>query len=81
MLQKVENAVIQTDEDLSKKFELLPKLKPKKITFDSEHLAVALKEQEVDEKSIKAIMDKPKSKGFEALPRKYLPFPDNKFGI
>lgn len=57
MLQKVENAVIQTDEDLSKKLELLPKLKPKKITFDSEHLAVALEEQEVEEKSIKAIMD------------------------
>jgi len=29
MLEKVEKAVIQTDEDLSKKLELLPKFKPK----------------------------------------------------
>jgi len=29
MLEKVENVVMQTDEDLNKKLELLPKFKPK----------------------------------------------------
>jgi len=32
---KVEKAVIRTDEDVSKKLELLPKFKPKQLKFDS----------------------------------------------
>jgi hypothetical protein len=78
-LDKVEKAVPQTDEDLSKKLELLPKFKPKQLTYKP------LSEDEgMEEKSIKTIMDKGTGviyKGFGALPRKYLPFPDDKFGI
>jgi hypothetical protein len=82
-LEKVEKAVIQTDADLSKKLELLPKFKPKQLTFGPEPKPLP-EEEEVEEKSIKAIIDKVTGitkKGFGALPTKYLPFPDNKFGI
>jgi hypothetical protein len=36
MLEKVEKAVIQTDEDLSKNLDLLPKFRPKQLTFGAE---------------------------------------------
>jgi hypothetical protein len=36
LLEKVEEAVIRTDEDLNKKFELLPTFKPEQLKFDSE---------------------------------------------
>ena len=84
MLQKVEKAVMQTDEDLSKKLELLPKFKPKRLGYDSEEPKPLPEDEDVEEKSIKAILDKGTgviSKGFGALPRKYLHFPDDKFGI
>ena len=87
-LDKVEKAVIQTDADLTKKLELLPKFKPKQLTFTPEEepipLSIISDEEDVKEKSIKAILDKGTevtSKGFGVLPRKYLPFPDNKIGI
>ena len=89
-MDKVEKAVIQTDADLTKKLELLPKFKSKQLTFGPEEeeepkpLSTISDEEDVKEKSIKAIIDKGTgvtSKGFGALPRKYLPFPDNKFGI
>jgi len=35
-LDNVEKAVIQTDADLTKKLELLPKFKPKQLTFGPE---------------------------------------------
>ena len=83
MLEKVEKAVIQTVEDLSKKLELLPKLKPKQLMFGSEEpkpLPAMSEDEDAEEKSVKAILGAP-GKNYEALPRKYLPFPDNKFGI
>ena len=62
MLEEVEKAVIQTDEDLSKKLELLPKFKPKQLTFVSEKepkpLPITSEDEDVDEKSVKAIIDK-----------------------
>jgi hypothetical protein len=79
----VEKAVIQTDEDLSRKLELLPKFKPKQLTFDSEEpkpLPATPEDEDTEEKSIKAILGAT-GKNFGPLPRKYLPFPDNKFGI
>jgi hypothetical protein len=78
-LEKVEKAVMQTDTDLSKKLELLPKFRPKQLAFDSSEEPKPLLEEE-----LKAILDKGTGvtkKGFGELPRKYLPFPDNKFGI
>ena len=84
LLEKVEKAVIQTDEALSRKLELLPKLKPKQLKFDSSEepkpLPTTPEAEDVEEKSIKAILGAP-GKNFGPLPRKYLPFPDNKFGI
>jgi len=83
LLEKVEKAVIQTVEDLSKKLELLPKLKPKQLMFGSEEpkpLPAMSEDEDAEEKSVKAILGAP-GKNYEALPRKYLPFPDNKFGI
>jgi len=87
MLEKVEKALIQTDEDLSKKLDLLPKFRPKQLTFGSEEpkpLPTTSEDEDVEEKSIKTIIDKSTgvtSKGLGALPRKYLRFPDNQFGI
>jgi hypothetical protein len=84
-LENVEKTVIRTDEDLSKKLELLPRFKTKQLTFDSEPKPLPISEDEdIEEKSIKAIIDKGTgvtSKGLGELSRKYLPFPDNKFGI
>jgi hypothetical protein len=87
MLGKVEKAVILTVEDLSKTLGLLPKFRPKQLTFGSEEpkpLPATSEDEDVEEKSIKTIIDKGTgvtSKGLVALPRKYLRFPDNKFGI
>jgi hypothetical protein len=81
----VEKAVVQTDEDLSKKVDLLPKFRPKELTFGSadpkplpEEPKPLSEDEDVEEKSIKAIIDKGTgvtSKGLGALPRKYLTFP------
>ena len=73
LLEKVEKAVIPTDEDLSKKLELLPKFKPKQLKFDSEEpkpLLATPEAEDVEEKSIKAILGVP-GKNFGSLPRKY----------
>lgn len=83
LLEKVEEAVIRTDEDLNKKFELLPTFKPEQLKFDSEEtkpLPVTWEDEDTGEKIIKAILGAP-GKNFGALPRKYLAFPDNEFGI
>ena len=58
MLEKVEKAVIQTDEDLSKKLELLPKFRPKQLTFGSEEPKPLPEDEDVEEKSIKALIEK-----------------------
>jgi hypothetical protein len=66
---------------LSKKLEHLPKFKPKQLTFGPELKPLPISDDDaVEEKSIRAIMDKGGS-AIGTLPRKYLPFPDNKFGI
>jgi len=74
LLEKVQKAVIGTDEELSKKLELLPKFKPKQLKFDSEEpkpLPATSEDEDVEEKSIKAILGAP-GKNFGSLPRKYL---------
>ena len=83
MLEKVGKAVIRTDDDLRKKPELLPKFKPKQLKFDSEELKplpAASEDEDTEEKSIQAILGAT-GKYFGTLPRRYLPFPDNKFAI
>jgi hypothetical protein len=87
MLEKVEKALIQTDEDLSTKLDLLPKFRPKQLTFGSEEpkpLPATSEDEKIKKKSIKTIINKGtglNSKGLGTLSRKYLPFPDNKFCI
>ena len=85
-LDKVEKAVKQTDEDLSKKLDLMPVRKKTipstpQLTFTPEEED---EEEEINEKNIKLIIDKGLgvgSKGLGALPRKYIPFQDKIFGI
>ena len=54
-VENVEKAVIRTDTDLSKKLELLPKFKPKQLTYDSEEPKSLLNDEDVDEKVLKQL--------------------------
>jgi len=90
-LDKVEKAAKQTNDDLIKKLELMPVMSSspirKKGTFAPEYEepndSIEFINEEGDE-NIKTTIDKSMGvtdKGFGDLPRKYLPFPDDKFGI
>jgi len=88
MLEKVEKAVIQTDEDLSKKLDLLPKFRPKQLTFGAEKPkplpATSEDDEEKSKNSIQLLITKGLGATSEELgpvARKYLPFQDKKFGI
>jgi len=82
MLEKVEKAVIQTDEDLSKKLDLMPINKKfesslPQLTFISDE------DEKLSDENIRLIEKGPgvTSKGLGALPRRYIPFQDKIFGI
>ena len=77
-LDKVEKAVKQTDEDLSKKLDLIPinkKIEPRSAVI--KHLTFA--PEEGDEENIEGLIVT--SKGLGALATKYMAFQDNIFGI
>jgi len=79
MLEKVQNAVIQANEDLSKQLELLRKFRPKQLTFGSEEPKPLPATSEYAEEKIKLLIDKGLGvtiNGLESMTRKYLPFPD-----
>jgi len=58
MLEKVEKPVIQTDEDLSKKLDLLPKFRPKQLTFGSEEPKPLPATSEDAKEKIQLLIDK-----------------------